>query len=126
MPRRDRAEEEMETHDVIVAAGGILWRRGPEGLQCAIVFRRRYQGEPGLPKGKVQAGESFEGAVPSADPSAVGRDSGERRVRSRRTSRWGPYVRARRSGRGAGPAPASSFPALVQDPGNVGYAPGSL
>jgi hypothetical protein len=43
-------------------------------------------------------------AVPSADPSAGGRDSGERRVPSHRTCEGGPDVRARRSGRGAGPA----------------------
>jgi hypothetical protein len=53
-------------------------------------------------------------AVPSADPSAVGCDSGERRAPSRRTSemgalmsgrRWGPADRGRRR-----PGPASSLP----------------
>ncbi len=49
--------------ELVVAAGGILWRIGPDGPQCAIVFRRRYQGEPGLPKGKVNPGESLEQAA---------------------------------------------------------------
>ena len=52
-----------EPTEVAVAGGGILWRRTTEGLECAIVFRGRYRGEPGLPKGKIRPGESLQQAA---------------------------------------------------------------
>jgi len=53
----------------ILAAGGLLERRTPEGLRIAVVHRKRYrdaEGRPGdyvLPKGKVRPGESLEQAA---------------------------------------------------------------
>lgn len=41
---------------VIQAAGGVVWRRGPEGPLVAIVHRPRYD-DWSLPKGKLKRGE---------------------------------------------------------------------
>lgn len=43
----------------ILAAGGIVVRHGADGNKIAIVQRRRYRGEMGLPKGKIKEGESI-------------------------------------------------------------------
>lgn len=40
----------------IRAAGGLLWRRGPEGIQVAMVHRPRYD-DWSMPKGKLDRGE---------------------------------------------------------------------
>src|SRR6266436_7489716 len=45
---------------VIEAAGGIVERNTSEGVRIAIIYRKRYGGEWGLPKGKRQAGESWQ------------------------------------------------------------------
>ena len=46
--------------DVIEAAGGIVEAATSPGPLIAVVYRERYGGEWGLPKGKRQAGESWE------------------------------------------------------------------
>jgi 8-oxo-(d)GTP phosphatase len=43
--------------EVILAAGGLLWRDSPRGKQLAIVHRHRY-GDWTLPKGKLEHDES--------------------------------------------------------------------
>jgi ADP-ribose pyrophosphatase YjhB (NUDIX family) len=45
--------------ELLRAAGGLVWREGPDGPQLAIVYRNRYGGEWALPKGKLQAGETW-------------------------------------------------------------------
>ena len=47
------------TGDVIHAAGGLLWRRGPRGAEIAVIRRERYGPEWSLPKGKLERGESW-------------------------------------------------------------------
>jgi 8-oxo-dGTP diphosphatase len=49
--------------DVIQAAGGLVWRRGARDRELAVVRRERYGTEWTLPKGKLQAGESWEAAA---------------------------------------------------------------
>jgi 8-oxo-dGTP pyrophosphatase MutT (NUDIX family) len=51
--------------NMIEAAGGLLWRKGPGApLQIALVHRHRYEGDWTLPKGKLQVGESpLQGAL---------------------------------------------------------------
>ena len=44
------------------AAGGVVWRRGEEGVEVAIVHRPRYD-DWSLPKGKLDRGESWEDAA---------------------------------------------------------------
>jgi ADP-ribose pyrophosphatase YjhB (NUDIX family) len=46
--------------DVIEAAGGIVVRDTPEGPLIAVIYRERYGPEWALPKGKRQAGESWQ------------------------------------------------------------------
>jgi 8-oxo-dGTP diphosphatase len=46
--------------EVIEAAGGIVEQASSQGLLIAVVYRDRYGGEWGLPKGKRQAGESWQ------------------------------------------------------------------
>ena len=46
------------TSGVIEAAGGLLWRKSPEGRQIAIVHRSRYD-DWTLPKGWREKGEKF-------------------------------------------------------------------
>ena len=48
--------------DEVKAAGGVLWRRSGDGLEVAVVHRPRYD-DWSLPKGKLDAGESFEDAA---------------------------------------------------------------
>lgn len=43
---------------VIRAAGGLVWWRGPNGLQLALVHRPKYD-DWSLPKGKLEPGESW-------------------------------------------------------------------
>src|SRR6266436_1896667 len=60
---------------VIEAAGGIVERNTSEGLRIAIIYRKRYGGEWGLPKGKRQAGESWQNtALRDLAQQAVGAD----------------------------------------------------
>jgi 8-oxo-dGTP pyrophosphatase MutT (NUDIX family) len=44
------------------AAGGVVWRRGPDGPEVAVVHRPRYD-DWSLPKGKLDPGESWEAAA---------------------------------------------------------------
>jgi 8-oxo-dGTP diphosphatase len=45
---------------VIEAAGGVVWRRAPDGdLEVLVVHRPRYD-DWSLPKGKLEPGESWE------------------------------------------------------------------
>lgn len=48
---------------VVRAAGGVVWRRGDHGdLEVVLVHRPRYD-DWTLPKGKLEAGESYESAA---------------------------------------------------------------
>jgi 8-oxo-dGTP pyrophosphatase MutT (NUDIX family) len=46
----------------VKASGGLVWRRGPRGLEVALVHRPRYD-DWSFPKGKVGAGEDWEEAA---------------------------------------------------------------
>ena len=49
--------------DVILAAGGLVWRESPRGRKIAVVHRPKYD-DWTLPKGKLDPGESWQdGAV---------------------------------------------------------------
>jgi len=52
----------MESGAHVRAAGGIVWRGGPGGRRLAVIHRPR-RGDWTLPKGKLEAGESFEEAA---------------------------------------------------------------
>ena len=43
----------------VCAAGGVVWRAGDDGFVIAVVHRPRY-GDWSLPKGKLDAGESWQ------------------------------------------------------------------
>ena len=43
----------------VKAAGGVVWRRGEDGLEVALVHRPRYD-DWSFPKGKLDSGESWE------------------------------------------------------------------
>jgi 8-oxo-dGTP diphosphatase len=45
---------------VIEAAGGVVERETPDGKRYAVIYRERYGGEWGLPKGKRETGESWQ------------------------------------------------------------------
>ena len=45
--------------DVILAAGGIVWRDAPRGRELALIHRPRYH-DWTLPKGKLQPGERWQ------------------------------------------------------------------
>ncbi|MGH2968996.1 MAG: NUDIX hydrolase [Solirubrobacteraceae bacterium] len=44
------------------AAGGVVWRRGPSGVEVAVAHRP-HRGDWSLPKGKLAAGERWEDAA---------------------------------------------------------------
>jgi 8-oxo-dGTP pyrophosphatase MutT (NUDIX family) len=44
------------------AAGGVIWRRGEDGVEVLLIHRPRYR-DWSLPKGKVKSGESDEDAA---------------------------------------------------------------
>jgi 8-oxo-dGTP diphosphatase len=46
----------------VKAAGGVVWRRGPRGIELVLVHRPRYD-DWSLPKGKLDSGESWEDAA---------------------------------------------------------------
>ena len=52
----------MATGDEVRAAGGLIYRRGPAGVEVTGVHRPRYD-DWGLPKGKLDEGESYEEAA---------------------------------------------------------------
>ena len=45
--------------DVVRAAGGAVWRKGPDGVEVLLVHRPRYD-DWSLPKGKADPGEDDE------------------------------------------------------------------
>lgn len=47
---------------VVRAAGGVVWRRGPDGIEVVVIHRARYD-DWSLPKGKVDPGETDEQAA---------------------------------------------------------------
>jgi 8-oxo-dGTP diphosphatase len=59
---------------LIQAAGGLLWRRSPSGVEIAIVHRGRYD-DWTLPKGKLQEGESWSEAAAREVREETGYDS---------------------------------------------------
>jgi 8-oxo-dGTP diphosphatase len=46
----------------VLAAGGVPWRRGGDGVEVLVVHRPKYD-DWTFPKGKLDAGESFEDAA---------------------------------------------------------------
>jgi 8-oxo-dGTP diphosphatase len=46
----------------VKAAGGVVWRRGPSGIEIAVVHRP-HRDDWSLPKGKLDPGESWEDAA---------------------------------------------------------------
>jgi len=46
----------------VKASGGVVWRRGPGGIEVVVVHRPRY-GDWSLPKGKLDPGEGWEEAA---------------------------------------------------------------
>jgi 8-oxo-dGTP diphosphatase len=46
----------------VKAAGGVVWRRGPGGVEVAVVHRPHH-GDWSLPKGKLDEGEGWEDAA---------------------------------------------------------------
>src|SRR3954451_24304768 len=52
-----------ETEPEILAAGGVVWRRGDDGRpEFAVIYRPKYD-DWTLPKGKLDPGETFEEAA---------------------------------------------------------------
>ena len=47
---------------LIRAAGGVVWRAGPDGIEVLLVHREKYD-DWSLPKGKLDPGESWEQAA---------------------------------------------------------------
>jgi 8-oxo-(d)GTP phosphatase len=52
-----------DSTQVVHAAGGLLWRPGPQGPELAVIRRMRHGDEWSLPKGKLDPGESWETAA---------------------------------------------------------------
>lgn len=51
------------TSEVLVeAAGGVIWRMGPDGVEVALVHRPKYD-DWTFPKGKLDPGETYEQAA---------------------------------------------------------------
>ena len=48
--------------DVVRAAGGVVWRTGPEGPEVLVVHRPKYD-DWSLPKGKLDEGERHDAAA---------------------------------------------------------------
>jgi 8-oxo-dGTP diphosphatase len=46
--------------EVIEGAGGVVENSSPGGHRIAVIYRERYSGEWGLPKGKRKQGESWQ------------------------------------------------------------------
>ena len=57
-----RSARRLQEHDLVKAAGGIVWRSGRGGPRLAVVHRPR-QGDWRLPKGKLKRGEGFSEAA---------------------------------------------------------------
>jgi 8-oxo-dGTP diphosphatase len=48
--------------DTVRAAGGVVWRPGPDGIEVLLVHRPKYD-DWSLPKGKLEPGETEEDAA---------------------------------------------------------------
>lgn len=53
------AKNDAARADVVLAAGGIVWRDAPRGRELAVIHRPRYQ-DWTLPKGKLEPGERWQ------------------------------------------------------------------
>ena len=53
---------ESSSYDDVVAAGAVLWRASPAGVEVALVHRPRYD-DWSFPKGKLDDGEGWEDAA---------------------------------------------------------------
>ena len=51
-PLRGGCREGVGLSRVVRAAGGVVWRRGPDGLEVLLIHRPRY-GDWSFPKGKA-------------------------------------------------------------------------
>jgi 8-oxo-dGTP pyrophosphatase MutT (NUDIX family) len=58
MPPMDIDPEAAE----VKASGGVVWQRGPDGLEVALVHRPKYD-DWSFPKGKLDPGEGWEEAA---------------------------------------------------------------
>lgn len=56
------ARDDASRSDVILAAGGLVWRDSPRGRELAVVHRPRYD-DWTLPKGKLEPGERWQDAA---------------------------------------------------------------
>lgn len=52
----------MNGDGAVLAAGVVLWRTAPEGIEVALIHRPRYD-DWSLPKGKLKPGEEFADAA---------------------------------------------------------------
>ncbi len=59
MARNSRAQEDASASDVILAAGGIVWRDAASGRELAVIHRPKYD-DWTLPKGKLDRGERWQ------------------------------------------------------------------
>jgi 8-oxo-dGTP pyrophosphatase MutT (NUDIX family) len=75
--------------DEVQAAGGVVWRGSGDEVEIALIHRPRYD-DWSLPKGKLDAGESFEEAAlreveeETGMRCRLGRELGETRYRDRK------------------------------------------
>ena len=56
------AKKDASLSDVILAAGGLVWRDSPRGREIAVVHRPKYD-DWTLPKGKLDPGERWQDAA---------------------------------------------------------------
>jgi 8-oxo-dGTP diphosphatase len=58
----EKTMPEKSKPDLIRAAGGLVWRAGPEGREVLVIHRARYD-DWSLPKGKLKPGEIWQEAA---------------------------------------------------------------
>src|SRR5262245_48355719 len=56
------AKKELSLSDVVLAAGGLVWRDAQRGREIALIHRPKYD-DWTLPKGKLDPGESWQDAA---------------------------------------------------------------